>query len=162
MLHIGGVRRAALWFLFNSFASPLPWADTPNMTAANQTGRGALDFWEVATLHCRGELSSCSWLNVTDWAAVAESQPSLFETDGLVMPLVACLVLGWFLIWLCVCKGIESLGKVRRADAREHDTHAAVLAQHRLCTGCAAPPTPHRLRRSLHLLCPSTHSPHLL
>ena len=82
------------------------------MTAANHTGRGALDFWEVTTLQCRGQRKSCSWAGVTDWHDVSESQPSLFAPDGFVGALVGCLILAWFLIWLCVCQGIESLGKV--------------------------------------------------
>ena len=96
----------ALWFLGNSFADPLPWADVGNETT------GAVDFWEVATLRCRGEAPSCSWAEVTDWTAAAAEAPSLFDTGGLVGPLVGCHVLAWFLIWLCVCKGIESLGRV--------------------------------------------------
>ena len=96
----------ALWFLGNSFGDPLAWAGAANSTT------GAIDFWEVKTLRCRGEATTCSWLNVTDWASVEALSPSLFDTGGCVPPLVATLALGWFLIWLCVCKGIESLGKV--------------------------------------------------
>jgi hypothetical protein len=66
---------SALWFLFNSFMSPLPWADhvnastTPNASRSHTghhhaIGHGALDFWERDTLHCRGQLQTCSWDNV--------------------------------------------------------------------------------------------------
>ena len=96
----------ALWFLANSGANPLPWANRANETD------GALRFWEVDTLRCRGTMASCSWENVTDWGAAAAAGPSLFDTWGAVGSLVLCLAIGWFLIWLCVCKGIESLGKV--------------------------------------------------
>ena len=95
------------------------------MTRNNQTGRGSLDFWEQSTLRCRGEGTTCSWDNVTDWEDLAARQPSLFETDGLVGPLVGCLILGWFLIWLCVCKGIESLGKVSPRLPLPCSTYAA-------------------------------------
>ena len=95
----------AIWFLVHSFSSPLPWASV-NTTGAN---RAALDFFEVTTLHCRGERMSCSWKDIQDWVDV---WPALFDTGGLVPPLVLCLAVSWFLIWLCVCKGIESLGKV--------------------------------------------------
>lgn len=96
----------ALWFLGNSFGNPLAWDDSGNST------RGAIDFWEVSTLGCRGNRTSCSWVNVTSWADVEARAPNLWETGGLVGPLVGCLALGWFVIWLCVSKGIESLGKV--------------------------------------------------
>ena len=93
----------ALWFLFNSFGSPLPWSDERS---------GALGFWEVDTLHCRpdgaGVNATCSWGGVDSWPQL----PGLAQPGGLVWPLVGCLFFGWFLIWACVCKGIESLGKV--------------------------------------------------
>ena len=96
----------AIWFLGNSFGNPLAWDDSGNSTT------GAIDFWEVATLGCRGNRSTCSWTNVTGWAEVEARGPNLWQTGGLVGPLVGCLAFGWFLIWLCVSKGIESLGKV--------------------------------------------------
>jgi len=138
----------ALWFLANSFQSPLPWADTPstaatnasslnstdlshtddgppdaaarnasswswcaaNATAAEREQARAVSFFEVDTLHCRPDnATTCSWGDVTEWGGVF---PALFDTGGLVGPLVLCLAVGWFLIWLCVCQGIESLGKV--------------------------------------------------
>ena len=57
----------ALWFLFNSFADPLPWADSANMTAANVTGRGAVRCWpkppagrESSSTHtARGPVAHC-------------------------------------------------------------------------------------------------------
>ena len=88
----------ALWFLGNSFGDPLAWAGAANTTT------GAIDFWEVKTLRCRGGAATCSWLNVTDWASIEALSPSLFDTGGCVPPLVGTLALGWFLIWLCVCK----------------------------------------------------------
>ena len=120
----------SLWYLFHSFASRLPWA-------AEGGARGAVDFWEVDTLHCRanadaasdelasellgGGLSvpsnaSCSWAGVDfddpDAAAAGGAGLSLFSPGGVVWPLLGCLALAWLLIYLCVCKGIASVGKV--------------------------------------------------
>ena len=146
----------ALWFLGNSFGSPLPWADAaPN--APNATiGTGAVDFWEVTTLQCRGHtLPSCNWDNITDWSVLEDDsggggfganttgQPNLFDTGGLVPSLTLCLFLGWFLIWLCVCKGIESLGKVYARTYAQRYTHAHSL--HHLSP---SPPPPLRSRGS--------------
>ena len=122
----------ALWYLFNSFSSPLPWSDEHG---------GAQHFWEVSTLHCRPEAAlglplqlasllpdgspppnasldhplggpadangTCSWADVD-----FPQHPGLADTGGLVPPLVGCLLLAWFLIWICVCKGIESIGRI--------------------------------------------------
>ncbi|KAL1503922.1 hypothetical protein AB1Y20_012383 [Prymnesium parvum] len=118
----------ALWYLGNSFSSPLPWADERG---------GARYFWEarVQTLRCRPDNSlglptdlssglggaaaallnstantteaSCSWAGAT-----FPQHPGLEDSGGLVPPLLGCLAAGWFLIWVCVCKGIASIGKV--------------------------------------------------
>ena len=38
--------------------------------------------------------------------------PRLFDAGGIVWPLFGCLLGAWALIYLCVCKGIASVGKV--------------------------------------------------
>ena len=120
----------SLWYLFHSFSPRLPWA---------AEARGATDFWEVDTLHCRAGASdeelaseqreglsvpanaSCSWAGVDfddpDTVAASASGLSLFSPGGVVWPLLGCLALAWLLIYLCVCKGIASVGKVALVTA---------------------------------------------
>jgi len=69
----------------------------------------------VDTLHCRPaqNLSSaapetCAWGAGTTWP----QEPGIARPGPLVWPLVGCLALGWVLVWLCVCKGVHSAGKV--------------------------------------------------
>ena len=62
-----------LWYLFHSFASPLPWA-------ADQGG--ASTFWEESTLRCRPSLhvpnATCSWEGL-DFGAQPSGAPGLFS-----------------------------------------------------------------------------------
>ena len=65
-----------LWYLFHSFASPLPWA-------ADQGG--ASTFWEESTLRCRPSRPSlhvpnatCSWEGL-DFGAQPSGAPGLFS-----------------------------------------------------------------------------------
>ena len=61
----------ALWYLFHSFAYPLPWA-------AEQGG--ATVFWEESTLHCRprhAPNATCSW-DGHDFGAEPSGAPGLF------------------------------------------------------------------------------------
>jgi len=65
-----------LWYLFHSFASPLPWA-------ADQGGANA--FWEESTLRCRPSRPSlhvpnatCSWEGL-DFGAQPSGAPGLFS-----------------------------------------------------------------------------------
>ena len=62
----------ALWYLFHSFAYPLPWA-------ADQGGANA--FWEESTLHCRprhAPNATCSWDGL-DFGAEPPGAPGLFS-----------------------------------------------------------------------------------
>lgn len=131
----------ALWYLGNSFSYPLPWSDErggarhfweettlhcrpdaiTDAAAAltggdfgNGTLNGTSDSWLNMSSSCpvpnatqHTSAPSCMWDGVS-----FPQHPGLADTGGLVWPLVGCLVLGWFLIWLCVCKGIASIGKV--------------------------------------------------
>ena len=91
--------------MFHSFADPLPWAAPPD-------GRGAEAFWEMDTLHCdrvdangsRDANGTCSWPE--------GGADGLFSPGELVWPLLGCLSLAWVLVYLCVCKGVASIGKV--------------------------------------------------
>jgi len=90
----------SLWYFFRSMAFPLPWDD--------QHG-GSLEFWEVDTLRCRAHgNASCSWDETTQWP----QHPGIAQPGAIVWPLAGCLALAWFLVWLCVVKGVHSAGKV--------------------------------------------------
>ena len=52
-----------------------------------------------------GNFQSCGH----DWATLIYDNATWALASP---PLVGCLVLGWVLIWACVCQGVESLGKV--------------------------------------------------
>ena len=109
----------AFWYLGNSFQSPLPWAEER---------AGATEFWEIDTLGCRPiengigaplddyTANTCSWDLVYGPEAPAGADagvyPRLFDAGGIVWPLFGCLLGAWALIYLCVCKGIASVGKV--------------------------------------------------
>ena len=62
----------ALWYLFHSFAHPLPWAAAEG---------GASAFWEESTLRCRprhAPNASCSW-DGHDFGAEPSGAPGLFS-----------------------------------------------------------------------------------
>ena len=85
-----------IWYLFNSFRSPLPWKGD---------AAAALAFFEDNTLRCRsGGQDVCSWEGVTEWPQT----PGISAPGGVVGHLALTLFLGWLLVWLCVCKGRRS------------------------------------------------------
>uniref|UniRef100_F6WBL5 Transporter n=1 Tax=Ciona intestinalis TaxID=7719 RepID=F6WBL5_CIOIN len=86
-----------LWYLCNSFQEPLPWNDCPpnaNLTAPVQ---------------------ECALSSTTEyyWYRTALNiSPSISESGGIQVHLLACMILAWLIVAACVIKGIASSGKV--------------------------------------------------
>uniref|UniRef100_H2YE65 Transporter n=1 Tax=Ciona savignyi TaxID=51511 RepID=H2YE65_CIOSA len=86
-----------LWYLCNSFQEPLPWNECPpnaNLTAPVQEcalSSATEYYWYRKTL------------NIT---------PSITESGGIQVHILACIILAWLIVTACVIKGIASSGKV--------------------------------------------------
>ncbi|XP_054845094.1 sodium- and chloride-dependent betaine transporter-like [Eublepharis macularius] len=99
----------ALFYLFNSFTSVLPWASCNNP-------------WN--TEHCVDFLNSSSWEDGTMPANATSSVIEFWEkralriTDGIHnlgtirWELALCLLLAWIICYFCIWKGVKSTGKV--------------------------------------------------
>ncbi len=46
---------------------------------------------------------------------------SIDQPETLKWDLTLCHLLAWFIIWLCICKGVKSTGKVNGYKGREFD-----------------------------------------
>ncbi|XP_077965651.1 sodium- and chloride-dependent transporter XTRP3A-like [Styela clava] len=86
-----------LWYIFNSFQEPLPWKNCPpnsNLTA-------------YVTECAKSSPSQYFWyrdtLNIT---------PAIDISGGIQVHLLACLIMAWVIVYLCISKGIASSGKV--------------------------------------------------
>ena len=88
----------SLWFFFNSFVSPLPWDEN--------YGVGPEEYFFSRTLRLWADGATSPLQTEEGW------WPSIGEPGPLVWPQVGFLALSWVLIWLCVWKGIGSVGKV--------------------------------------------------
>uniref|UniRef100_H2YE63 Transporter n=1 Tax=Ciona savignyi TaxID=51511 RepID=H2YE63_CIOSA len=85
------------WYICNSFTEPLPWNECPpnaNLTAPVQEcalSSATEYYWYRKTL------------NIT---------PSITESGGIQVHILACIILAWLIVTACVIKGIASSGKV--------------------------------------------------
>ncbi|XP_057684226.1 sodium-dependent neutral amino acid transporter B(0)AT3-like [Corythoichthys intestinalis] len=84
-----------LWYLINSFRSPLPWSKCPedNITAINKECVQSTPvnyFWYRETLNISTDIEKSGY---PQWW------------------LVLCLALAWFMVFICFIKGLKSIGK---------------------------------------------------
>ncbi|XP_071502578.1 sodium- and chloride-dependent betaine transporter-like isoform X2 [Diadema antillarum] len=128
----------ALYYMFMSFTSVLPWSHcnniwntpccfVPGTNAANETDE-AINTTTVAPttvtpLDVTGALmSSVNCTNETIKTATVEFwerkvlqihlSDGVHDLAGMNWQLLLCLILAWILIYLCICKGVKSSGKV--------------------------------------------------
>lgn len=85
-----------MWYLFNSFQSPLPWSQCP--LDANKTGY----------------VDECTRSSTVDYFWYRETlntSTAIDESGGLQWWMVLALVAAWSLLYVCCIRGIETSGK---------------------------------------------------
>ncbi|XP_034090936.1 sodium-dependent neutral amino acid transporter B(0)AT1-like [Gymnodraco acuticeps] len=85
-----------MWYLFNSFQSPLPWSQCP--LNANRTGL----------------VEECARSTTVDYFWYRETlntSTAIDESGGLQWWMVLSLVAAWTLLYVCCIRGIETTGK---------------------------------------------------
>ncbi|XP_010730997.1 sodium-dependent neutral amino acid transporter B(0)AT1-like [Larimichthys crocea] len=85
-----------MWYLFNSFQSPLPWSQCP--LNANKTGL----------------VEECTRSSTVDYFWYRETlntSTSINESGGLQWWIVLALIAAWTVLYVCCIRGIETSGK---------------------------------------------------
>ncbi|KAE8282199.1 Sodium-dependent neutral amino acid transporter B(0)AT1 [Larimichthys crocea] len=85
-----------MWYLFNSFQSPLPWAQCP-------LNENATEF-----------VSECQRSSTVDYyyyRVTLNSTASIEDSGGIHWPVVVCLLAAWTVIFICYIRGISTSGK---------------------------------------------------
>ncbi|XP_060916434.1 sodium-dependent neutral amino acid transporter B(0)AT1-like [Labrus mixtus] len=85
-----------LWYLFNSFQSPLPWSQCP----LNDNGTGFVP-----------ECQRSSTMDYYFYRVTLNSSTSIVESGGIHWPIVVCLLAAWTVICICYIRGISTSGK---------------------------------------------------
>ncbi|XP_022602715.1 sodium-dependent neutral amino acid transporter B(0)AT1-like [Seriola dumerili] len=86
-----------LWYLFNSFQDPLPWAQCP--LNDNRTGFVS-------------ECQQSSTIDYFFYRVTLNSSASIADSGGIHWPIVVCLLAAWTIIAICCIRGIGTSGKV--------------------------------------------------
>ncbi|XP_054619409.1 sodium-dependent neutral amino acid transporter B(0)AT1-like [Dunckerocampus dactyliophorus] len=85
-----------MWYLFNSFQSPLPWTQCP--LNDNRTGYVP-------------ECQQSSTVDYFFYRVTLNSSTSISDSGGLHWPVVVCLLAAWTVICICCIRGIRTSGK---------------------------------------------------
>nr|XP_061808729.1 sodium-dependent neutral amino acid transporter B(0)AT1-like [Nerophis lumbriciformis] len=85
-----------MWYLFNSFQSPLPWTQCP--LNENATGYVA-------------ECQESSTVDYFFYRVTLNSSTSISDSGGLHWPVVVCLFGAWTVVCICCIRGINTSGK---------------------------------------------------
>ncbi|PVD21432.1 hypothetical protein C0Q70_19605 [Pomacea canaliculata] len=88
------------YYLFNSFQSPLPWAECPTETIAENITR------VVPECDLAGP-TSYFW-----YRQALDVSPGLEHSDGIKWKMLLSLLFSWLIVYICIYKGIKSSGKV--------------------------------------------------
>ncbi|KAM6974335.1 sodium-dependent neutral amino acid transporter B(0)AT1-like [Tautogolabrus adspersus] len=85
-----------MWYLFNSFQSPLPWSQCP----LNDNGTGFVP-----------ECQRSSTMDYYFYRVTLNTSTSIAESGGIQWPIVVCLLTAWTVICICYIRGISTSGK---------------------------------------------------
>uniref|UniRef100_W5NJN0 Transporter n=1 Tax=Lepisosteus oculatus TaxID=7918 RepID=W5NJN0_LEPOC len=98
----------AIFYLYNSFKNPLPWATCSNPW---NTGAGCAEFHSIHNYiqHAQGKNSPEGEF----WERrVLGMSEGLDHIGSLRVDLAFCLLLAWIVCYFCIWKGVKSTGKV--------------------------------------------------
>ncbi|XP_070702332.1 sodium-dependent neutral amino acid transporter B(0)AT1-like isoform X2 [Pempheris klunzingeri] len=85
-----------MWYLFNSFQNPLPWAQCP----LDDNGTGFVP-----------ECQRSSTVDYFFYRVTLNSSASIADSGGIHWPIVVCLLAAWTVIAICCIRGINTTGK---------------------------------------------------
>ncbi|XP_041665263.1 sodium-dependent neutral amino acid transporter B(0)AT1-like [Cheilinus undulatus] len=85
-----------MWYLFNSFQSPLPWSQCP----LNENRTGFVP-----------ECQRSSTMDYYFYRVTLNSTPSIADSGEIQWPIVVCLIAAWTILCICYIRGISTSGK---------------------------------------------------
>lgn len=117
-----------MWYFFNSFQDPLPWANCP--LNENRTGICTLIFiphtqiiasvllcLRVGFFPTLGFIPECQQSSTVDYyfyRVTLNASNSIADSGGLQWPIIICLLAAWTVVCICCIRGISTSGKVCR------------------------------------------------
>ncbi|XP_068620782.1 sodium- and chloride-dependent glycine transporter 1-like [Battus philenor] len=107
MTYFSAIMSYPLFYIYNSFQSPLPWQTCNNS-------------WN--TERCTQITGNSTVLTSTESITTPEDEffhirllqmsTGIHEIGGIVWPVFWCNFICWVLVYLCICNGVKSVGKI--------------------------------------------------
>ncbi|CAK1549706.1 unnamed protein product [Leptosia nina] len=92
-------------YVYHSFSSPLPWQNCGNSWNTDR----------CAEITSNSSLISGNTTTPEDefyHIRLLQISPSITHIGGIVWPVFWCNVIAWVLVYLCICNGVKSVGKI--------------------------------------------------
>ncbi|XP_055865027.1 sodium- and chloride-dependent glycine transporter 1-like isoform X2 [Biomphalaria glabrata] len=123
-----------LYYLTMSFSSKLPWVEHSTINSTHSRADVGADL-NTSTLSFNVSKSFVSAEETYWFQNVLQVSPGINTLGKISWPLLICLFVSWLLVFLCLFKGIKSMGKVVYVAA----TLPYVLLTILLIRGCLMP-----------------------
>ncbi|XP_030268489.1 sodium-dependent neutral amino acid transporter B(0)AT1-like isoform X1 [Sparus aurata] len=96
VIYYNAIMAWIIWYLFNSFQNPLPWAQCP----LNDNGTGFIP-----------ECQQSSTMDYYYYRVTLNASASIADSGGIHWPMVVCLLAAWTILCICYARGISTSGK---------------------------------------------------
>ncbi|KAI5635415.1 sodium:neurotransmitter symporter family domain-containing protein [Phthorimaea operculella] len=107
VIYFASIMSYPILYIYHSFSSPLPWQSCGN-------------YWN--TDKCTEITGNSSFFNSNGTITTPEDEffhrrllhmsEGIHEIGGIVWPVFYCNVICWILVYLCICNGVKSVGKI--------------------------------------------------
>ncbi|KAJ2944589.1 hypothetical protein O0L34_g3942 [Tuta absoluta] len=107
VIYFASIMSYPILYIYHSFSSPLPWQSCGN-------------YWN--TDNCTEITGNSSFFNSNGTITTPEDEffhrrllhmsEGIHEIGGIVWPVFNCNVICWIIVYLCICNGVKSVGKI--------------------------------------------------
>ncbi|XP_053625829.1 sodium-dependent proline transporter-like [Plodia interpunctella] len=108
VVYFASIMSYPVLYIYHSFSSPLPWQSCGNYWNTDRctelTGNSSYIIGSNSTITTPED----EFFHIR----LLQQSPSISQIGGLVWPVFWCNVICWVIVYLCICNGVKSVGKI--------------------------------------------------
>ncbi|XP_034829151.1 sodium- and chloride-dependent glycine transporter 2-like [Maniola hyperantus] len=106
MIYFASIMSYPMLYIYHSFSSPLPWQSCGNSWNTEKCAEITGNFSLIANGSFRTPEDEFFHIRLL------RMSPGLDHIGGIVWPVFWCNVICWIIVYLCICNGVKSVGKI--------------------------------------------------